>query len=259
MVAERKLTRLVLRGSVHNWLGRPMHMRTVRRGLAVSGLVGMALVPASTADAAIRPDTTVTITGSLGLDSCHDPTASQLQAFWSNGWAFWGIYIGGDEMACSQPNLNSSYISTITNSSQYWRLTMFWVGPQAPGEGYANSFSSNTSTAFSQGETQAIDAYNEAVSLGMGGHTPISYDLEAVNSSNLAASESFINGWDQELRVGAGADIPGLYGSIADQILQLLPELAARRATSMPPISIITRPHQICRPYRQETGAIINV
>lgn len=59
---------------------------------------------------------------------------SQLQAFWSGTpYLFWGLYIGGDEMSCAQPNLSASYISQITDgASQSWELTLIWVGPQMP-------------------------------------------------------------------------------------------------------------------------------
>ncbi|MFZ0168060.1 MAG: glycoside hydrolase domain-containing protein [Candidatus Dormiibacterota bacterium] len=156
-----------------------------------------------------------------GFDTECDPSASTLRTVWLDTDVYSvGLYIGGVDMACdggTQPNLNASYIENITDCTYgCWNLTLYWVGMQAPCSGWANQFSENTSTAFTQGEDQAIDAYNEAVNtLGMGTETPLTYDLEAYTGSQcnaLAASESFIKGWDTQLGIAPAQD-SGVYGS----------------------------------------------
>src|ERR1700728_381195 len=56
-----------------------------------------------------------------GADSCTAPSESQMTAFWTNTpYSAWGIYIGGEDRACSQPSLTSSWVSEVT--AQGWHL-----------------------------------------------------------------------------------------------------------------------------------------
>jgi Rv2525c-like, glycoside hydrolase-like domain len=159
-----------------------------------------------------------------GLDSCTAPSATQMANFWHNTpYWYWGIYIGGNERACSQPNLTASWISTVTSGSangisMAWKLLPIWVGPQDPCEpGFGSYISLNTSTAFNQGKSEAISAYNVWVgTLGQNSDTPINYDMEfsggTITSSCLAAIRSFIEGWVVQLHV-APAQKAGVYTS----------------------------------------------
>jgi hypothetical protein len=158
-----------------------------------------------------------------GLDSCAAPSATQMANFWHNTpYWYWGIYIGGDERACSQANLTSSWISTVTSGSangisMAWKLLPIWVGPQDPCQpGFGSYISLNTSTALAQGKNEAISAYDAWVNLGQNSDTPIVYDMEAsggtITSGCLAAIRSFIEGWVVQLHV-APAQKAGVYTS----------------------------------------------
>ena len=161
----------------------------------------------------------INITGNaLGADVCVDPSVAHLQTWYdASPYAFYGIYMGGDEMGCHpQPNLSASYVNAITTGTQYWALAPLWVGPQAPCTSYANTFSYNTSDAHSQGYSQAQDAYNTDVSLGMGSRVPMNYDLEASDNSNascVAAARAFVSGWS------AFFVYSGVYGSVVGSAL----------------------------------------
>src|SRR5579859_5639537 len=97
-----------------------------------------------------------------GLDSCTAPSLSQMTAFWSNTpYVGWGVYIGGEDRACSQPNLTSSWVASVTQ--QGWHLLPLWVGPQNPCVPGFDHFSTSTSTAYSQGQSEAIKAYNALI------------------------------------------------------------------------------------------------
>jgi hypothetical protein len=158
-----------------------------------------------------------------GLDSCTAPSTTQMANFWHNTpYYYWGIYIGGNERACSQANLTAGWISTVTHGSangvaMSWKLLPFWVGPQDPCQpGFGSYISTNTSTAYSQGENQAVLAYDAWINLGQSSDTPIEYDMEAsggtITSTCLAAIRSFINGWVVQLHV-APAQKAGVYTS----------------------------------------------
>lgn len=149
-----------------------------------------------------------------GADSCTAPSLSQMTAFWTNTpYSAWGIYIGGEDRACSQPNLTESWVTSVT--SQGWHLLPLWVGPQDPCVPGYDHFSSNTSTAQSQGETQALDAYNAMTALGIGGNSPIIYDLETGGTTTTAcinATKAFVLGWTEQMHQ-APAQPAGVYTS----------------------------------------------
>jgi hypothetical protein len=149
-----------------------------------------------------------------GLDSCTAPSLSQMTAFWtSTPYSAWGVYIGGEDRACSQPNLTASWVSAVT--TQGWHLLPLWVGPQNPCVPGYDHFSTNTSTAYSQGQAQAVSAYNALVALGISSNAPVIYDLETGGTSTsacISATESFVQGWVNQLHV-APAQSAGVYTS----------------------------------------------
>jgi len=135
--------------------------------------------------------------------------------FVNSPWWWWGVYIGGTNMACANTNVTASWIHDEVTSG--WGIEPIWVGPQAPcvNQSGLSHLSTSTSTAFSQGESAAINAYDRIVALGMNTNTPIAYDMEAfdtTNSSCLAAVKSFMEGWDAQLAVSPPQK-PGYYGS----------------------------------------------
>lgn len=165
---------------------------------------------------------------SKGFDSCQDPTAGQMQAFW-NGTPYWwlGTYIGGISMGCSQPNLSSGWLNTV--NGQGWGFEFIWVGPQAPGTGFAHQFSTNPSTAYQQGKNEAASAWVTLTStLGVTNgatNTALVYDLDAVNTAYQSAVNSFIAGWIYQLHL-APAQLAGVYGSVCGSNLNALAGLS---------------------------------
>ncbi len=182
----------------------------VALALAAGALVGVTLAAAGPATATPRDFITI----GKGGDSCSAPSVSQMSAFFRNTpYLAWGIYIGGEDRACGQPNLTASWVSQVT--AQGWALLPLWVGPQNPCLAGFDHFSTNTSTAYSQGQNEAKTAYNALVGLGMSSNSPIIYDMEAGGSNTstcIAATKSFVQGWVNQLAV-APAQPSGLYTS----------------------------------------------
>jgi Domain of unknown function (DUF1906) len=159
-----------------------------------------------------------------GFDTCQDPSQRTAQAWWTHTpWSWIGLYIGGSEMACSQPNLGASYLNNL--HAMGWRFQFIWVGPQAPCSGFGVTFSSNTTTAYAQGKAEARAARSKLIGLGIANQakgTPVTFDLEAFNASVCnarAAAVSFIRGWVDQLHV-APAQSAGVYGSTCASELQ---------------------------------------
>ncbi len=68
-------------------------------------------------------------TGS-GLRRLLDPQHRHMSAWGSSPYRAIGVYIGGANMACAQPNLTSGWVSQ--ESSAGWHLIPIYVGLQAP-------------------------------------------------------------------------------------------------------------------------------
>jgi hypothetical protein len=150
-----------------------------------------------------------------GADTCTAPNLAQMRAFWNNTpYSYWGIYIGGSDRGCAQPNLTSTWVKSVI--AMGWDLLPIWVGRQNPcTAGQASYFSLNTTTARSQGKSEALAAYNAWVKLQNTPSVPIDLDLESPASDTSAcraAAKSFVEGWVEQMHV-APAQSAGVYTS----------------------------------------------
>jgi hypothetical protein len=182
------------------------------RTAAAAVLLVLGLVTVATQPAVAAPQKEQLV--GQGLDSCAAPSVSQMSAFWNNTpYSAWGVYIGGVDRGCSQPNLTTAWVTAVTH--QGWHLYPLWVGPQNPCAAGFDHFSTDTTTAYNQGKTEAVKAWNAMKALGMATNSPVVYDLEAPGSSTTAcinATTSFVRGWVAQLHV-APAQSAGVYTS----------------------------------------------
>jgi hypothetical protein len=162
--------------------------------------------------------------GAHGFDTCTDPSEGAMNAWWPNTpWWWAGVYIGGSEMACSQPNLSAQWLDDQARTG--WLFQFIWVGPQAPCTGFSVTFSSDPATAYWQGRYEGDAAFRTLVSLGVANGatgSPLVYDLEAFNptcQNALAASSSFVQGWVDQLHLYP-PQVAGVYGSTCASWLQ---------------------------------------
>ncbi|HEU4758475.1 MAG TPA: DUF1906 domain-containing protein [Dehalococcoidia bacterium] len=155
-----------------------------------------------------------------GFDTCSAPTTSQMQTWWTYS-PYWDtiIYLGGSNRGCSQPNLTSSWVTTVHN--QGWSFYLTWVGPQAPcNTQYGSRISYDTFTAYTQGKTEADRADAAAFNIGFTGYNVYYYDMENYNETDPAcrdAVNSFINGWVYENHQIWG-NKAGVYGNGCDAV-----------------------------------------
>jgi hypothetical protein len=147
----------------------------------------------------------------LGFDACAAPSAPQMQAWLASPYRAIGIYVGGLNRACSQPELTPTWISAV--ASQGWHLAPLYVGYQAPCSGIGTPIDPNN--APNLGVASASDAAHRAFALGLQPGTPIYFDMEAYNTSDancVNVVRTFITYWVQELH-GLGY-VAGFYSSI---------------------------------------------
>jgi hypothetical protein len=168
-----------------------------------------------------------TFTG-LGFDTCTAPSRSQMSAWHSSSrYRGIGIYLGGINMACAQPNLTRTWIKRETASG--WHPAPLYVGLQAQGSGCGcRTLSLNTAQSHSEGLAAARDAVAHAKRLGILAGNPIYYDMEghSTGGSNTAAVLAFFSGWTSVLH--ANRYISGVYGSASTTISDLVPKYHTR-------------------------------
>ena len=150
-----------------------------------------------------------------GFDTCTAPSQTVMDAWrTSSDYASIGVYIGGVDMGCSQPNLTRAWVSRQVANG--WHLLPVYVGHQAPCSGFANRMSYDVPTARAQGEADASDAMARADMRGIAAPSTLYSDVEAYDSSNarcVASVMSYVAGWTFELHTGAYQ--AGVYSSAA--------------------------------------------
>ncbi|MDQ6745043.1 MAG: DUF1906 domain-containing protein, partial [Actinomycetota bacterium] len=194
----------------------------VRRALGVRALPSVPSAPgaagarvARTASGALRRARAAGPTIGLGFDACATPSTGTMSAWLSSPYRTVGVYLGGANMACSQPNLTSSWVSTETAAG--WHFIPTYVGLQAPTTscGCARISSSRAS---SQGASAARDAVTSAQRVGLGRGNPIYFDMEAYSTGGSATRTvlSFLSAWTSTLH--AEGYLSGVYSSAASGI-----------------------------------------
>ena len=194
-------------------------------GLLSSVLVALSLVLGPTpADAAGRGSHDPAAPGSLtgyGFDTCSAPAQSVMDAWWQESrYSAVGIYIGGSNRLCDQPELTASWVRT--QHKRGWHLLPAYVGPQASCSGYPDKMSSDRTTAEQQGRAQADAAVAAAQGLGIGKGSTLYYDLEDYDIAPddcRQAAQAFVSGWAKQLD-DRGYD-SGVYSNIAAAITSL--------------------------------------
>jgi hypothetical protein len=141
-------------------------------------------VPASRA----RPDLPASATSfhGRGFDSCTAPSAAYMRAWRRHSpYRAIGVYIGGSDRACSQPNLTRAWLRRESRAG--WHFFPMYVGPQASYH--------ELSAPVGQGTAAADDAVNQAERLGFAAQTPLYYDMEAYPPGQTGAALRFLSAW----------------------------------------------------------------
>jgi len=145
-----------------------------------------------------------------------------------------GVYIGGANRGCAQPNLTTSWVNTVWN--QGWKLLPLWVGPQAPCTTLSNTtkITADPTQSYTQGWQQANAAADAASTLGLPQFAPIYYDMEAYPRGGTCTQSilNFTDGWVRTLNYRGYT--AGLYSSLCSGILD-----QAAATTSNPQIAVM--------------------
>lgn len=168
-----------------------------------------------------------TFTG-LGFDTCGAPSSGTMDAWLQSPYRAIGVYIGGETRACSQPNLNATWVSHV--GGEGWHLAPLYVGLQDPCD---SGFGSNviypwdTNVSFGQGVADSGSAANEASALQLGPGTSIYLDLESYPTGGVCTTSamSYVNGFVQGLHTRGY--VAGVYSSAATGMQDLISYIGA--------------------------------
>lgn len=154
-----------------------------------------------------------------GFDACSAPSPTVMADWLKSPYRAVGIYIGGVNAACAQPNLSAGWVQAEVAAG--WRLIPTYVGLQAPGNS-CGCTAIIPSQAAAQGTAAAADAVAAAGRLGIGPGAPIYYDMEAYtrSSTNTGAVLGFLAAWTAGLH--AAGYRSGVYSSVDSGIADLV-------------------------------------
>jgi hypothetical protein len=167
------------------------------------------------------PSTPGSVFTGLAFDACQTPSQTTMTDWLQSPFGAAGVYIGGANMACSQPNLTAAWVSAQTIAG--WHIIPIYVGLQAP----TNSCGCapiSTIDAAAQGSAAATDAETSAEAIGIGPGNPIYDDMEAYNRTvtNTTAVLAYLGAWTATLH--ADGYLSGVYSSDGSGILDLVAE-----------------------------------
>ena|GEM_PF-329035 len=196
--------------------------RSAARARLPTAAAHAAAAHASAAHASAAPATAsvggAVFTG-LGFDTCSAPSTKAMAAWAESPFRGVGIYIGGENSACSQPNLSASWVSAMTTAG--WHLIPTYVGLQAPTSACSSCAKLTSAAASAQGMSAAEDAVAEATAIGIGAGSPIYFDMEAYSPTTSATNAvlTFLAAWTEKLhQLGYQS---GVYSSSSSGIADL--------------------------------------
>jgi hypothetical protein len=191
----------------------------VGRRLHAARGIGQPLARAHAAATARAQSHAVTFTGP-GFDACTTPSTAAMNAWSASPYRAIGVYIGGANAACSQPNLTSTWVAGETAAG--WRLILTYVGLQGAGACGGSCATISAGNASAQGAAAANDAVAHAQALGIPAGNPIYDDMEQYtrSSGSSAAVLAYLSGWTTQLHTDGY--LSGVYSSASSGIADLV-------------------------------------
>jgi uncharacterized protein YraI len=199
------------------------HLIVSRRHVGFgSVMLAAALLALTITPAQAEPATTLSYPASTSatrlsgeaFDTCAAPPLTTMQAWTSSPYDGVGVYIGGVNRSCSQPNLTAAWVTSV--SLQGWRIIPIYVGHQAPCTARPNAIEFTTTTAALLGTADAADAVLQAQALGVLPGSAIYGDMEHYYSASDVACRTavlgYVSAWTKELhRLGY---LAGMYANL---------------------------------------------
>jgi hypothetical protein len=193
---------------------------TTLTALAAFGLLaaGVALAPAASAEPATvtkfpkRASATRYYGGAF--DTCAAPSLAAMTAWSASPYRAIGVYVGGPNRYCPQPNLTPDWVTAVTG--QGWKLLPIYVGLQAPCSDRVVTTPITASKAKAQGTASATDAIASMTAIGLQPGSIVYADMESYNP-NIAACRravlDYLGAFTKELH--RRGYLSGVYANLA--------------------------------------------
>jgi hypothetical protein len=204
----------------------PVHRKRVVRSVFGVAVLLLSTLTLTRADAEVTALATMTVQpgtfSGKAFDACTAPSSESMAAWKASPYRGIGVYIGGNNRACTQANLTAGWVKTQVAAG--WRLIPLYVGPQASCHTSTKSkHLINNAKAAAQGAEAAQDAVVKARALGLAPQSVLIYDMEAYPTNNAACRAgvmAFMSAWTDRLHdLGY---LSGFYSSmgsgVADQV-----------------------------------------
>ena len=200
----------------------------------VAGLTALVTLVSLAAPALAAPATTVrygagatsTPYSGRAFDTCAAPPLAAISAWGASPYRALGVYIGGVNRTCGQPQLTTSWVTAVSGLG--WRLLPVYKGLQAPCGGKPADAKIRPALAAGQGTAAADDAVTKAKGLGLLSGSAIYSDMETYATSDASCRTAvlrYLSAWTIEIhrlgyiagvyaQLASGAhDLAGVYGS----------------------------------------------
>ncbi len=203
------------RGVVANALNRP----SLRASATTATAAPHPVVRARSRSSSPTAHPAAGVFGGLGFDACSAPSPNAMTAWGASPYRAIGIYIGGANSACAQPNLTSTWVANEVAAG--WHMIPIYVGLQAPSNS-CGCAAITPAQASAQGTAAAIDAVTVAQGIGIPAGNPIYNDMEGYsrNSTNTSAVLAFLSAWTAQLH--AEGYLSGVYSSSGSGVTDLV-------------------------------------
>lgn len=132
-----------------------------------------------------------------------------------------GIYFGGSNRTCAQPNLTADWVTH--QQANGWHLLPIYYGLQAPCTTSGKPNRIDPAQAAAQGRAEADAAVAAATALGLPRGSTLFFDMEAYQTGNAACTNAvlgFLGAWTSRLHDRAYSS--GVYASIASGVTDLV-------------------------------------
>jgi hypothetical protein len=126
----------------------------------------------------------------LGFDACTAPSEQAMKAWKASPYRAVGIYIGGVNRGCRQPNLTASWVRN--QQAAGWHLMPLYVGPQAPCTQLKMRAVIDPARAAAQGRAAADDAAAQARALGLARESVLIYDMESYPAADAGCRSAVL-------------------------------------------------------------------
>lgn len=211
---------------VHRRAPRRVPFAIRPRAAAVAAVTAVAVLAGIAVWWTVKPADAATVQpgaySGLGFDACTAPASSDMDTWKaSSPYRAAGVYIGGANRGCAQPNLTASWVDHQQGNG--WHLFPLYVGYQASCNSSVTARKIANSNALQQGRDNATDAARQAATIGLAKNSVIIFDMEAYDNTDTACAAgvlAFMHGWTTTLHDNGYAS--GLYSStgsgVADQV-----------------------------------------